>query len=137
MRAKHNSKQSESNRELGEAMEKRVVVRRDKEQWSWESQIARTSSEVNLLPALALISLCNFPTSLDYIQALLLAFTMSTSRFEPSSIKNKVKREEVARKQKKQKRQDKLQRRLAQAKVEADDPVAKKVPQRQNARCSA
>ncbi|OSX63959.1 hypothetical protein POSPLADRAFT_1054591 [Postia placenta MAD-698-R-SB12] len=57
---------------------------------------------------------------------------MSTSRFEPSSIKNKVKREEVARKQKKQKRQDKLQRRLAQAKVEADDPVAKKKRREQN-----
>ena len=52
---------------------------------------------------------------------------MPTSRFEPSSIKNKVKREEIARKQKKAKRHDKLQRRLAQAKVEANDPLAKKV----------
>ena len=52
---------------------------------------------------------------------------MPTNRFEPSSIKNKVKREEIARKQKKAKRQDKLQRRLAQAKVEANDPLAKKV----------
>ena len=52
---------------------------------------------------------------------------MPTSRFEPSSIKNKIKREEIARKEKKTKRQDKLQRRLAQAKVEANDPLAKKV----------
>ena len=52
---------------------------------------------------------------------------MPTSRFEPSSIKNKIKREEIARKQKKNKRQDKLQRRLAQAKLEAEDPLAKKV----------
>ena len=52
---------------------------------------------------------------------------MPTSRFEPSSIKNKIKREEIARKQKKAKRQDKLQRRLAQAKAEASDPLAKKV----------
>ena len=52
---------------------------------------------------------------------------MPTSRFEPSSIKNKVKREEIARKQKKEKRQGKLQRRLAQAKAEADDPLLKKV----------
>ena len=52
---------------------------------------------------------------------------MPTSRFEPSTIKNKVKREEIARKQKKAKRQQKLQRRLAQAKAEANDPLAKKV----------
>lgn len=52
---------------------------------------------------------------------------MPASRFEPSAIKNKVKREEVAGKQRKQKRQDKLQRRLAQAKAEANDPLAKKV----------
>jgi len=57
---------------------------------------------------------------------------MPTSRFEPSVIKNKVKREEVARKQKKQKRQDKLQRRLALAKAEAADPVAKKKRKEQN-----
>ncbi|KAF8909293.1 anticodon-binding protein [Gymnopilus junonius] len=51
---------------------------------------------------------------------------MPTSRFEPSSIKNKIKREEVARKQKKAKNQQKLQKRLAQAKLEANDPIAKK-----------
>jgi hypothetical protein len=52
---------------------------------------------------------------------------MSSSRFEPSSIKNKIKREEVARKTKKAKGQQKLQKRLAQAKAEANDPAAKKV----------
>lgn len=52
---------------------------------------------------------------------------MPPSRFEPSSIKNKIKREEIARKQKKEKRQGKLQKRLAQAKAEADDPLVKKV----------
>ncbi|KAI0352351.1 Brix-domain-containing protein [Trametes cingulata] len=57
---------------------------------------------------------------------------MPTSRFEPSTIKNKVKREEVARKQKKAKRQEKLQRRLAQAKAEANDPLAKKKRLAQN-----
>ncbi|EPT00737.1 hypothetical protein FOMPIDRAFT_1162776 [Fomitopsis schrenkii] len=57
---------------------------------------------------------------------------MPPARFQPSSIKNKIKREETARKQKKQKRQDKLQRRLAQAKVEADDPLAKKKRKEQN-----
>ncbi|KZT06164.1 Brix-domain-containing protein [Laetiporus sulphureus 93-53] len=57
---------------------------------------------------------------------------MPANRFEPSSIKNKVKREEVARRHKKQKRQDKLQRRLALAKAEANDPVAKKRRREQN-----
>ena len=52
---------------------------------------------------------------------------MPTSRFEASSIKNKIKREEIARKLKKQKGQSKLQKRLAQAKVEADNPAVKKV----------
>ncbi|KAJ6539737.1 anticodon-binding protein [Mycena capillaripes] len=51
---------------------------------------------------------------------------MSSTRFEPSSIKNKLKREEVSRKTKKAKGQQKLQRRLAQAKAEANDPAAKK-----------
>ncbi|KDR80620.1 hypothetical protein GALMADRAFT_207637 [Galerina marginata CBS 339.88] len=51
---------------------------------------------------------------------------MPTSRFEPSSIKNKIKREEVANKAKKAKNQQKLQKRLAQAKLEANDPAAKK-----------
>ena len=52
---------------------------------------------------------------------------MPTSRFEPSLIKNKIKREEVVRKSKKAKGQLKLQRRLALAKQEANDPAAKKV----------
>jgi ribosome production factor 1 len=52
---------------------------------------------------------------------------MPTSRFEPSLIKNKIKREEVVRKSKKAKSQLKLQRRLALAKQEANDPAAKKV----------
>ncbi|KAJ7228258.1 anticodon-binding protein [Mycena pura] len=51
---------------------------------------------------------------------------MPPQRFEPSSIKNKAKREEVARKAKKAKGQLKLQNRLAQAKAEASDPAAKK-----------
>ncbi|KAJ7126424.1 anticodon-binding protein [Mycena crocata] len=50
---------------------------------------------------------------------------MST-RFEPSTIKNKIKREEVSRKTKKAKGQEKLQKRLALAKAEANDPAAKK-----------
>ncbi|KIM90614.1 hypothetical protein PILCRDRAFT_812370 [Piloderma croceum F 1598] len=49
-----------------------------------------------------------------------------SSRFEPSAIKNKIKREDVAAKNKKAKNQQKLQKRLAQAKLEASDPVAKK-----------
>lgn len=52
---------------------------------------------------------------------------MPPSRFEPSSIKNKIKREEIAQKSKKAKNQQKLQKRLAQAKLEANDPAAKKV----------
>ncbi|KAJ7627580.1 anticodon-binding protein [Mycena polygramma] len=51
---------------------------------------------------------------------------MSSTRFEPSSIRNKIKREEVSRKTKKAKGQQKLQKRLAQAKTEANDPAAKK-----------
>lgn len=38
-----------------------------------------------------------------------------------------MKREEIARKLKKQKGQSKLQKRLAQAKAEADNPASKKV----------
>jgi uncharacterized protein YaiI (UPF0178 family) len=49
------------------------------------------------------------------------------TRFEPSSIKNKIKREEVAKKAKKAKSQQKLQKRLAQAKLEATNPALKKV----------
>lgn len=52
---------------------------------------------------------------------------MPSSRFEPSSIKNKIKREEIARKLRKSKGQSKLQRRLALAKEEATNPAAKKV----------
>ncbi|THH32384.1 hypothetical protein EUX98_g1791 [Antrodiella citrinella] len=57
---------------------------------------------------------------------------MPSSRFEPSSIKNKIKREEVSRKLKKSKGQEKLQRRLAQAKLEADDPALKKKRKAEN-----
>ena len=52
---------------------------------------------------------------------------MPTSRFEPSSIKNKIKREEITRKLRKSKGQTKLQKRLALAKEEATNPAAKKV----------
>ncbi|KAK0202766.1 anticodon-binding protein [Desarmillaria ectypa] len=51
---------------------------------------------------------------------------MPPSRFEPNAIKNKIKREEIARKSKKAKGHQKLQKRLAQAKLEANDPAAKK-----------
>jgi ribosome production factor 1 len=50
-----------------------------------------------------------------------------TNRFEPSQIKNKIKREEIAQKKKKAKSQEKLKKRLALAKTEANDPAAKKV----------
>ncbi|KAF9490160.1 Brix-domain-containing protein [Pleurotus eryngii] len=48
------------------------------------------------------------------------------------SIRNKIKREEVARKSKRSKTQEKLKRRLAQAKEEASDPAAKKKRLAQN-----
>ncbi|KAF9054477.1 anticodon-binding protein [Panaeolus papilionaceus] len=51
---------------------------------------------------------------------------MPTSRFEPSSIKNKIKREEIANKNKKAKNQAKLKKRLEQAKIEANDPAVRK-----------
>ncbi|EGN91989.1 hypothetical protein SERLA73DRAFT_191777 [Serpula lacrymans var. lacrymans S7.3] len=51
---------------------------------------------------------------------------MAPVRFNPSSIKNKMKREEVAGKQKKAKNKEKLQKRMAQAKLEANDPAIKK-----------
>jgi len=54
---------------------------------------------------------------------------MPASRFEPSAIKNRLKREEVARKTRKAKNHLKLQKRLAQAKLEANDPAIKKVSQ--------
>jgi len=52
---------------------------------------------------------------------------MPATRFEPSSIKNKVKREEIANKRKKGKAKEKLEKRLARAKLEAKDPALKKV----------
>jgi ribosome production factor 1 len=51
----------------------------------------------------------------------------SSHRFESKAIKNKRKREEVFHKAKKEKGQARLQRRLANAKREADDPKAKQV----------
>jgi len=57
---------------------------------------------------------------------------MPPERFQPSSIKNKIKREEISRKQKKAKGQDKLKRRLELAKLESQDPAAKKVRKRAN-----
>ena len=48
-------------------------------------------------------------------------------RIQPSLIKNKIKRQGVAAKQKKAKSQQRLQKRLARAKEEASDPAAKKV----------
>ncbi|KAF9221323.1 Brix-domain-containing protein [Gyrodon lividus] len=47
-------------------------------------------------------------------------------RIQSSLIKNKIKRQEVANKQKKARNQYKLQKRLARAKDEASDPAAKK-----------
>lgn len=46
---------------------------------------------------------------------------------DPKLIKNKMKREEMSRKAKKEKGQAKLQKRLALAKQESNDPAAKKV----------
>ena len=57
----------------------------------------------------------------------------SSHRFERKAIKNKQKREVVFHKAKKEKGQAKLQRRLANAKREADDPKAKQVCMRCNA----
>ncbi|EIW79253.1 Brix-domain-containing protein [Coniophora puteana RWD-64-598 SS2] len=51
---------------------------------------------------------------------------MPPARFQPSQIKNKIKREEVTNKQKKAKNQQKLQKRLEQAKLESTNPAAKK-----------
>jgi len=49
------------------------------------------------------------------------------TRVVPSQIRNKIKREDVHRKQKREKKQGKLKRRLAQAESEQHDPAAKKV----------
>ncbi|KAM6497042.1 Anticodon-binding protein [Amanita muscaria] len=57
---------------------------------------------------------------------------MSTNRFEPSQIKNKIKREELTHRKKKAKSQEKLKRRLALAKAEGNDPAAKKKRREQN-----
>jgi len=59
------------------------------------------------------------------VAVLVLAFFQyaPSSRFEPSTIKNKIKREDIAAKNKKAKNQQKLQKRLAQAKIEANDPL--------------
>ncbi|KAF6761515.1 anticodon-binding protein [Ephemerocybe angulata] len=51
---------------------------------------------------------------------------MPPTRFEPSQIKNKHKREQILQKIRKVKTQAKLQKRLALAKAEANDPEAKK-----------
>lgn len=52
---------------------------------------------------------------------------MPSQRLNPNLIKNKLKRQEVVGKHKKAKTQSKLQRRLALAKEEANDPLARKV----------
>ena len=61
----------------------------------------------------------------------LIVFTSSPSipstRFESSSIKNKVKRREITGKLRRENGQRKLQSRLAIAQVELADPAAKKV----------
>jgi ribosome production factor 1 len=57
----------------------------------------------------------------------------SSHRFEQKAIKNKQKREGVFHKAKKEKGKAKLQRRLANAKREVDDPQAKLVCLRCNA----
>lgn len=57
---------------------------------------------------------------------------MAPARFNPSVIKNKIKREEVVRKNKRAKNQDKLKKRLERAKEEANDPAARKARQEKN-----
>lgn len=52
---------------------------------------------------------------------------MANSRLQPSQVKNKIKREELLKKARKEKRQHKLQKRLSRAKEEAHDPLVKKV----------
>ena len=52
---------------------------------------------------------------------------MPAARFNPSSIRNKIKREEVGDKLRKGKNRQKLEQRLARAKLEATNPAAKKV----------
>lgn len=50
---------------------------------------------------------------------------MAPSRFNASQIRNKIKREEIHRAAKREKKQDKLKRRLAQAEVEKKNPEEK------------
>jgi hypothetical protein len=52
---------------------------------------------------------------------------MPPTRFEPSSIKNRIKREDVHRSAKKSKSQAKLKRRLALKEAERKDPSLKQV----------
>jgi hypothetical protein len=52
---------------------------------------------------------------------------MPPTRFEPSRIKNKIKREDVHRYSKKSKAQEKLKQRLALKEAERKDPSLKKV----------
>jgi ribosome production factor 1 len=52
---------------------------------------------------------------------------MPADRFYASSIKNKMKREDVHRAMKKKKGQEKLKRRLALAEAERKDPEARQV----------
>ncbi|KAJ8469877.1 hypothetical protein ONZ45_g16740 [Pleurotus djamor] len=51
---------------------------------------------------------------------------MPPTRFTPSAVKNKIKREQLTQKARKAKTQEKLKRRLALAKDEATNPAAKK-----------
>lgn len=52
---------------------------------------------------------------------------MPPTRFEPSSIKNRIKREDVHRSAKKNKSQEKLKKRQALAAAERKDPSLKEV----------
>jgi len=53
--------------------------------------------------------------------------SMSSTRFEPSSVNNKAKRQEIATKLKQGEGQRKLQTRLSMAKAVLADPAAKNV----------
>ncbi|KAL4073032.1 anticodon-binding protein [Scleroderma yunnanense] len=55
---------------------------------------------------------------------------------QPSLIKNKAKQQEVANKQKRAKGQEKLQKRLARAKQEANDPAARRKRVAENVPCT-
>lgn len=92
---------------------------------AWLNHVACTDGKC--VQTVGILHLSTFTSVIDLCLAASSSSKMPSARFEPSSIKNKIKREDIARKQKKQKSQEKLQRRLALAKVEADDPLAKKV----------